>query len=355
MLPATASMNSAKPAPASEASGLAVARFASLNDLVLGLVQVMPKGGGYSTGATAFASLRRAIQLDPKGAVLLQPDTAKPAFCSGATYLVFLSVISHLHREGRLPISDALANSLLVKMQPDGVGVWGRWNANGPGTARLFHELQLGRNFTSFDEAQPGDFLKIWWNSNIGSTEKGHSVIYMGSSIGTNGEPTIAFWSANSPDGFGIKSVPKSQIKRALFSRLENPRAIERALTLQPRDNYLAEMLKRPTSEAEMCKMLDIPFRPSSRPPQDGTGAHGVPSSIPGIPTSVTSVPADVPPPTVRRGDGGTLRPEERSAEDAKSKGSAPKHGTKPKDDADKPSTPPNEEKKSFLKRLFGG
>jgi hypothetical protein len=70
--------------------------------------------------------------------------------------------------------------NLLIRGQGDGVGIWGRWNANGPGTARLFEELHLGKNFTSFEEARPGDFMKIFWNDNIGGTESGHSVIYLG-------------------------------------------------------------------------------------------------------------------------------------------------------------------------------
>jgi hypothetical protein len=63
---------------------------------------------------------------------------------------------------------------------PDGESLWGRWNANGPGTARLFYELGLGRNFTSFSAARPGDFLKIFWTDAVGKNENGHSVIFLG-------------------------------------------------------------------------------------------------------------------------------------------------------------------------------
>jgi hypothetical protein len=35
----------------------------------------------------------------------------------------------------------------MIRGQRDGEGIWGRWNANGPGTARLFHEMNLGENF----------------------------------------------------------------------------------------------------------------------------------------------------------------------------------------------------------------
>jgi hypothetical protein len=34
---------------------------------------------------------------------------------------------------------------IISSSQRDGAGIWGRWNANGPGTARLFYELGLGQ------------------------------------------------------------------------------------------------------------------------------------------------------------------------------------------------------------------
>lgn len=97
---------------------------------------------------------------DQSDHLLLPLNQAKPNFCSEATYLIFLAVLNQLNHEDRLSLLPAVVQALLVKDQEDGSGVWGRWNANGPGTARLFHGLGLGRNFTSFEEGQPGDFLK---------------------------------------------------------------------------------------------------------------------------------------------------------------------------------------------------
>jgi len=199
---------------------------------------------------------------DQSGHLLLLPDQAKPNFCWEATYLIFLAVLNQLNREDRLPLTPAVVQALLVKNQEDGSGVWGRWNANGPGTARFFHELKLGRNFTSFEEAKPGDFLKIFWTEKIGAEEFGHSVIHLGSSDGNGSEEMVTFWSSNVPDGFGHKAVPKSKIKRAIFSRLENPLAISDVTNLPPRDEYLAAMLRRPSTEEEAFMMVGIP--PSS-------------------------------------------------------------------------------------------
>ena len=74
----------------------------------------------------------------------------------------------------------ATLEHLIIRDQRDGEGIWGRWNANGPGTARLFHELGLGSNFDNFDQAKPGDFMKIFWSRQVGKSEHGHSTIFLG-------------------------------------------------------------------------------------------------------------------------------------------------------------------------------
>lgn len=235
----------------------------ALNDRVLAAVKTMPSGGSYKTSAEAFTALERAVMVDASGKLLLRFDQAKPSFCSGATYLIFLAVLNQLNLEGRLPLEPSIVQALPVKKQEDGVGVWGRWNANGPGTARLFYELKLGRNLASFEEAKAGDFLKIFWTEEIGAKEFGHSVIYLGSSLGSGGEEMVTFWSSNIPDGFGHKTIPKSKIKRALFSRLESPLAIGNVRNLAARDEYLAAMLRRPSTEEEVFSMVGIALRPA--------------------------------------------------------------------------------------------
>jgi hypothetical protein len=141
-----------------------------------------------------------------------------------------------------------------VTGQHDGVGVWGRWNANGPGTARLFEELRLGENFTSIDRAERGDFLKIFWNDQIGSKEFGHSVVYLGR--GTNG--SVKYWSSNKKGGYGCAEVPLSKIKRTLFSRLTDPAEINQILYAPTTENYLASMLTKSSTPEEMYEKVGI-------------------------------------------------------------------------------------------------
>jgi hypothetical protein len=217
------------------------------NRVIVGLLSSMPMGGGYSATVAATRDLQSAVQA--RGGILrVNPSIARTTYCSGATYIVFVRAIQSLLPQSAF--AGGLAEALAVNGQPDGVGVWGRWNANGPGTACLFHELGLGRNFTSFEAARPGDFMKIFWTDAVGRREHGHSVIYLGAER-QNGVEMIRFWSSNKPLGYGEKSVPRTRIAYAIFSRLEVPGNIERIVTLPARNRYLAGLLATESSISE--------------------------------------------------------------------------------------------------------
>jgi hypothetical protein len=235
---------------------LCAARAADWNAAVLDAVHRMPAGGGYAVTSEA-SSLLRAAARTSEGGLTVRPAIARPSYCSGATYLVLLKVVEQAQAGGELQLAPAALAALPPAMQRDGQGVWGRWNANGPGTARLFYELGLGRNFTAWDEARPGDFLKIFWHDAVGSNERGHSVIYLGTEV-KGGVEHVRFWSSNKPGGFGEKSVPKAKIARALFSRLEHPERLGEAASLPRSDRYLASLLERESSFAEACRFSGV-------------------------------------------------------------------------------------------------
>ncbi|MEI6561666.1 MAG: hypothetical protein WCO68_06220 [Verrucomicrobiota bacterium] len=221
-----------------------IARGADCNALVLAQVQAMPRGGTYAANRLAMERFTSAVGVR-NGALSVQAATAAPNFCSEATYLVFLKTIA-----AQQALDPATIDALLIHGQPDGQGAWGRWNANGPGTARLFHELGLGRNFDDFEQARPGDFMKIFWSTEVGSRERGHSVVFLGREE-RNGVETVRFWSSNTPAGYGEKAVPRSRIAYAIFSRLEHPEALNRLPTLPTTDAYLARLNALRSSVAE--------------------------------------------------------------------------------------------------------
>ena len=191
------------------------------------------------------------------GKFFIIPTAPYPSFCSGATYLVFIKTIEALRDRGQLQLDFATLNQLIIRDQHDGEGIWGRWNANGPGTARLFHELGLGRNFDSFAEAQPGDFMKIFWSKEVGRSESGHSVIFLGTE-NRAGVEYVRFWSSNMPAGYGEKEVPRTKIACAIFSRLQTPGNLSRIHSAPETDSYLASLLTKRSSFAEATKMCGI-------------------------------------------------------------------------------------------------
>ncbi len=223
------------------------ASLPKLNRIVLEKVREMPQGGSYSTHPVATIRLKSAAHFE-SGKFFVLPGSASPSYCSGATYLVFLKTVEELRARSQLSLDYETLNALMIREgQRDGAGVWGRWNANGPGTARLFHELGLGKNFDDFAKALPGDFMKIFWTSEVGKLERGHSVVFLGTEK-RDGVEQVRFWSSNVPAGYGEKSVPRTKIAQAIFSRLEAPENLARIKTAPELDAYLAGLLTNRSS-----------------------------------------------------------------------------------------------------------
>ena len=227
-----------------------------INSLILEQMGKMPSGGKYSVSHFAKIKLQSAAHFE-SGKFFVIPTAPYPSFCSGATYIVFIKTIEALRDSGQLKLDFATLNQLVSRDQHDGEGIWGRWNANGPGTARLFHELGVGRNFTDFVQAQPGDFMKIFWNQSVGRLESGHSVIFLGTVNHPDGE-YVRFWSSNIPNGYGEKEVPRSKIANAIFSRLEAPANLTRIHDIPVVDVYLSSLLRKKSNFAEATKKCGI-------------------------------------------------------------------------------------------------
>lgn len=239
------------------ASIAGVAAPEKVNEIVVQMIEHMPAGCGYAANNDAITTLGGAIRTVGSG-LSVDARGAAPTFCSGATYLVFLSVVDRLRALGTVDFPTSVADALMVQHQPDGTGVWGRWNANGPGTARMFFETGMGTNFTDWDAARPGDFLKLFWNDEIGAKERGHSVVFLArDKIGSTSE-TLTYWSSQAPEGYGKVTIPRSRVHRAIFSRFDHPERLANVLNLTESDLYLADMLKRASSEDEMLSNTGV-------------------------------------------------------------------------------------------------
>lgn len=241
-------------------------RSQNFNLRVLTAIGQMPSGGGYSVSAKASAALRKSVYVDDKGMLGLNPVAARPSFCSGAVYHVFLAALK--------PEVDAIPDAgdrkvfierLLVKGQPDGSGIWGRWNSNGPCMALLLGNANMGRSAWGLGSAVPGDFIKLWWTEAIGRDETGHSAIFMGRKKTATGEEGIEIWSSNMPDGYGTKTIPLGKIKHCLVSRCEHPGRLRSLASLPDKDEFLASMLKVNTTPGGISRLYGT-FLPPPRP-----------------------------------------------------------------------------------------
>lgn len=252
------------------------------NALVLERLEAMPQAGTYAKyhGERPESSrfddlyatvkgLSKALQVERNGAlrVKLQP-ASRYSFCSSATYLLFCDVIAELQKQGKIASVFELNRELVdvgdyrdvIAGKLDGVGIFGQWNADGPGTAVLFKRLGLGRNFLGYEHAKPGDFLKIFWNSSIGAGERGHLVVYLGESEKGN---AIRVWSSNTQNddgssGYGTMWIEKSRIERALFTRLESPENLEKWLRFGPEEkssDYLIRIRSTGSSVEELIQV----------------------------------------------------------------------------------------------------
>lgn len=227
-----------------------------LNQYVLQAVKSMPKGYGYEASQRAVDRLAANVTLKDKS-IQQNLKGARASFCSGATYMVFLRVIDQLQKNKSITINEKNLKRYSDIGVKDGEEIFGRWNANGPGTAKLFSDLGCGVNFTSYEHAKPGDFMKIWWTSAIGEKEKGHLVVYLGHT-----KNSVKYWSSNQPFGYGSKTVARSKIKHTLFSRFTRHDRLSKASSLSKKNQFLADMLRKDFSWAQVvqqCKVRKTP------------------------------------------------------------------------------------------------
>jgi len=250
----------------------------------------MPHGGVYARflgekeGASRYAHIYRtmedlgaALTAGGDGTLTVDPNRAREfSFCSSATYLVFCDVIASLQARGVIRRDPSILRELLdlgnsqsvIHGEKDGVGIFGHWNADGPGTAVLFKRLDLGRNFADLEQAKPGDFLKIFWNKSIGKGEKGHLVVFLGRDGDTG---ALHVWSSNlrnedGSSGYGTMWIDRSRIFRMVFSRLERPENLQNWLSfsgVEKTSDYLVRIRRDPSTDSEMRSATGMEDTPS--------------------------------------------------------------------------------------------
>jgi len=241
------------------------------NAHVVSALRSIPNGGTFSLNSKeTMSDMVSALRFDEaSGRLQLNTTGLDHGNCSTGTILGFGGALAADQKQNNWKLSREAGLAVLPKGEADGVGFWGRWNANGPGVARIFKDLKLGKNFIDSsinsvpgaisDAPRMGDFVKLFWDKSqgVGKNEKGHMAVFSRYMRGPNGEiQEICFWSASDDSGstnqfkggFGEKCVPRQKVQYALFSRLENPKNIEAVTTLPEKDTFLADMLKKEVS-----------------------------------------------------------------------------------------------------------
>src|SRR5438552_15504786 len=74
------------------------------NSLILEQIKEMPQGGCYSVSHFTKIRLQSWAHFE-SGKFFILPSQASPSFCSGATYLVFISTIEALREHGQLSLN----------------------------------------------------------------------------------------------------------------------------------------------------------------------------------------------------------------------------------------------------------
>lgn len=232
------------------------------NAMILEIIAGLPKGGGYSVRASRVAL--PVISVHQLGAHLgMHVRDGHPSHCTSATYALFTHLAARLHNSGKISLGlDQIRALQPVKAKPDGTplrdgqGPFWIFNANGAGAAAFLKHTGTGISFRDdeLNHARPGDFLKIFWNENVGietykngninrsKSEKGHQVVYTGRKT-IAGTEMICFWGSQKQgrtkrgkrrearyfaaqpggkvhNGYGEVCRPRADIKHMIFSRI---------------------------------------------------------------------------------------------------------------------------------------
>lgn len=277
------------------------------NAMILDIIRTRPTGGGYTLSARKVQMPTVTEHNIGGGRWEMRSHDGFPSYCTGATYAVFAHLAAELHNAGHITLRpDHIRSLKILKRNPngtaraDGQGPFAIFNSNGAGAAALLKHTGTGFSFrdNAMAYARPGDFLKLFWNKNVGATERGHQAIFTGRRT-VNGRDMVCFWSSQKQrkkkrggkrellyfpasaggvvhDGYGEVCRPRTDIKSMIFSRLtcmENlasgldqmaaKAAPKDGLADQFVDEYLHAIRKTSSDHATLDETYDIRHSPS--------------------------------------------------------------------------------------------
>ncbi len=279
------------------------------NAMILRIIKRLPVGGGYSLNSKVVEMPTVTAHNIGGGNWEMRVYDGKPTHCTGATYGVFVHLVAMLQNSGVIQLSpDQLQSLAVLRTMPDGSaredgeGPFAIFNSNGAGAAALVNHTGTGFSFRDdkLTYARPGDFVKLFWNGNVGSNEQGHQAIFTGHRE-VAGREMICFWSSQrqnrkrrggrtealyfSPsgkskieNGYGEVCRPRGDVKAMVFSRITCMEHLAAGLTDMARkaggpagtaslfvDDYLYTIRTKPSNHATLDRKYNI--LPAAPPP----------------------------------------------------------------------------------------
>jgi len=277
------------------------------NAMILKIIRSLPTGGGYSLGADFVFPTVTAHNIG-RGHWELRVYDGFPSHCTSAAYALYSRLVATLHNGGRIHLSPDQLKSLEVKRRmPDGTarvdgqGPYAIFNANGAGVAAFLKHTGTGFSFRDdkLSYARPGDFLKLFWNANVGASEQGHQVVFTGRRE-MAGRDMICFWGSQRQnrkrrdghtealyfpaskggevkDGYGEVCRPRSDVKAMIFSRVTCMEQLAAGLDAMAAkaaarggkpdlfvDEYLYSIRTQSSDQATLDRMYDIQTAPAA-------------------------------------------------------------------------------------------
>ncbi len=221
------------------------------NAMLLDIIKGLPTGGGYSLNSDTVVLPTVSAHNIGGGHWEMRVYDGHPSHCTSATYALFSHLVAVLHNGGAIRLSpDELRSLAVLKTMPDGTaredgeGPFAIFNSNGAGVAALLKHTGTGFSFRDdkLVYARPGDFVKLFWNENVGATERGHQAVFTGHRT-ISGRNMVCFWGSQRQnrkrrnghtealyfpasaagkvqDGYGEVCRPRGDIKAMVFSRV---------------------------------------------------------------------------------------------------------------------------------------
>jgi hypothetical protein len=288
--------------PAVAGSSRPLCASVDYNAMILEIIKGMPKGGGYTLSTSELQLPDIAVNDAGNGQWEMTVKDGMPSHCTSATYTVFAHLIAVLHNSGRIPLSQLDLQSVAInrtlpdgRSRMEGEGLFGIFNSNGAGAAALVKHTGTGVSFRDdhFAYARPGDFLKLFWNENVGASESGHQVVYLGHKT-EKGRDFVCFWASQRQktkkraggteplyfpmvegekvvNGYGQVCRPREDIKAMVFTRITCMERFSDGLASMAQrasdrggipdlfvDDYLHSLQSKSSDHATLNRMYDI-------------------------------------------------------------------------------------------------